>query len=98
MVVATHFWGHQWCKRHVLFHSDNDAVLHILNTWTSKVPCLMRLLRHMLMSAALHNYSFLAQHVPGVDNQLADALSRFRWQEFRRLAPDAQPVPTQITS
>ena len=70
--------------------------MHILNTWTSKVPCFTRLLRSILLSAARYSFSFAAQHVPGVNNQLADALSRFRWQEFRRLAPEAQPFPTPI--
>lgn len=96
VVIAAHVWGPQWCKRHVLFRSDNDAVVHMLNSRTSKVPCLMRLLRNLLFSAAQHSFSFSAQHIPGVNNQLADALSRFHWQEFHKLAPDAQTVPTPI--
>ena len=32
VVVAAHIWGDMWCRRHVLFHSDNDAVVHILNS------------------------------------------------------------------
>jgi len=96
IVLAAHVWGHFWVKKHVLFRSDNDAVVHILNTRTSRVPCLMRLLRSLLFSAARHSFSFSSQHVPGVNNQLADALSRFNWQEFRRLAPDAQPLPTVV--
>ena len=83
-----------WCKRHVLFRSDNEAVVHILNTRTSKVPSLMQLLRSLLLSAARHSFSFSARHVPG--NQIADALSHFRWQDFRQLVPDAQPHPTWI--
>ena len=93
VVIAAHVWGHMWCKRHVLFHSDNEAVVHILNTRTSKVPSLMQLLRSLLLSAARHSFSFSARHVPGVNNQIADALSRFRWQDFRQLVPDAQPHP-----
>ena len=96
IVLAAHVWGHSWVKKHVLFRSDNDAVVHILNTRTSRVPCLMRLLRSLLFSAARHSFSFSSQHVPGVSNQLADALSRFHWQEFRRLAPEAQPFPTVV--
>ena len=96
IVLAAHVWGHLWVKKHILFRSDNDAVVHILNTRTSRVPCLMRLLRSLLFSAARHSFSFSSQHVPGVSNQLADALSRFNWQEFRRLAPDAQPLPTLV--
>ena len=75
IVLAAHVWGHCWVKKHVLFRSDNDAVVHILNTRTSRVPCLMRLLRSLLFSAARHSFSFSSLHVPGVNNQLADALS-----------------------
>ena len=96
IVLAAHVWEHSWVRKHVLFRSDNDAVVHILNTRTSRVPCLMRLLRSLLFSAARHNFSFSSQHVSGVSNQLADALSRFNWQEFRRLAPEAQPLPTVV--
>ena len=96
VAIAAFVWGPQWCKRHVLFRSDNDAVVHMLNSRTSKIPCLMRLLRHLLLSAARHSFSFSAQHVPGVNNQLADAISRFHWQDFRLLAPEVQPFPTPV--
>ena len=56
----------------------------------------MQLLRSLLLSAAHHSFSFSARHVPGVNNQIADALSRFRWQDLRQLVPDAQPHPTWI--
>ena len=96
VVIAAHVWGHHWCRKHVLFRSDNDAVVHILNSRTSKVPCLMRLLHSLLFAAACHCFSFSAQHIPGIANQTADALSRFRWQEFRQLAPHARLQPTPI--
>jgi len=56
----------------------------------------MGLLHHLLLYPARHSFSFSAQHIPGVNKQLADALSHFHWQEFHRLAPDAQPLPTTI--
>ena len=83
-----------WCKMHVLFHSDNDAVVRYART--SKVPSLMRLLHSLLLAATRHSFSFSAQHVPGVNNQIADALSHFRCQDFRQLVLDAQPHPTWI--
>ena len=63
----------------------------MLNSRTSKIPSLMQLLRNLLLSAARYSFSFSAQHILGVFNQIADSLSRFRWQEFRQLAPGAQP-------
>ena len=96
VVIAAHVWGLWWCRKHVLFRSDNYAVVHIVNSRTLKVPCLMRLLRSLLVVVAHYSFTFSAQHVPGVTNQVADALSRFRWQEFRQLVPYAQPLPTPI--
>ena len=32
IVLAAFLWGHLWVKKHILFRSDNDAVVHILNT------------------------------------------------------------------
>ena len=56
----------------------------------------MRLLCSLLLAAARYSFTFSAQDVPGVTNQVADALSRFRWQEFRQLVPHVQPLPTPI--
>ena len=96
VVIAAHVWGSKWSKKHVLFRSDNEAVVFMLISRTSKVPCLMRLIRSLLMSAAQFNFTFTAQHIPGVHNKIADALSRCHWQEFRCLAPLALPLPVQI--
>ena len=95
VVVASHVWGSQWSRRHVLFRSDNEAVVHILLARTSKVPCIMHLFHHLLSAARFH-FTFTSQHIPGVHNNIAGALSRFHWQDFRRLAPTAQPHQVPI--
>ena len=56
----------------------------------------MQLLRHLLSAAACFNFMFTVQHLPGIHNNIADALSPFRWQEFRRLAPEAQLLPVTV--
>ena len=56
----------------------------------------MQLLRKLLSSAARFNFSFAAQYLPGAHNNIADALSRFNWQEFRHLAPQAQQDPVTV--
>ena len=97
VVVAARVWGPQWSKKHVLSRSDNDAVVHMLNWRTSNIPSLRQLLRSLLLSTARCSVSFSAEHIPDVHNQIADALSRICWQEFRRLAPaDSSPAPVGI--
>ena len=56
----------------------------------------MVLIRSLLGVVARYNFTFEALHVPGVSNPVADALSRFNWQVFQRLAPDSSPIPTPI--
>lgn len=96
IVLAAQIWGGEWQRQHVLFRSDNASVVHLVNNRTSRIPQLMCLLRQLLLCAAQCNFSFSASHVPGSDNGIADALSRFHWQAFRQLAPLAQPVPDPV--
>ena len=96
IVVALHVWGSSWFKQVVLFHCDNESVVFILNSRTSRAPDVMHLLRLLLMAAAHHNFIFSAQHIAGFANKIPDAISRFHWQAFRHLAPQADRQPTAI--
>lgn len=98
IVVAAYVWGPQWSRQHVLFKCDNEAVVFIMNKRTSKIPAIMQLMRHLLLAAAHHNFSFSSEHLPGINNCIADALSRFNWQAFYHLAPTAHHLPTPLPS
>ena len=43
-----------------------------------------------------HNFLVRARHVPGVSNEIADALSRFQMPCFWGLAPAADQIPFTI--
>ena len=90
IAYASHVWGPQWFHQDIWFRSDNEAVVHILSSRTSKIPCIIYLLRKLLSAAARFSFTF---------NKVADALSRFQMQEFQQLAPEARmyplPVPIQ---
>ena len=97
IVIAARIWGGLWGQRSVCFRCDNLAVVTILNSRTSKDSLLiMHLLRNLLMSAAYFGFTFCAQHVPGMENKIADALSGFKWQSFRHHAPLAKAHPVNI--
>ena len=55
IAMATALWGARWEGKVVCFHSDNEAVVTVLNSLSSKAPELMHLLRCMFLFAALRS-------------------------------------------
>ena len=96
LVVSVHCWGHWLANRKVLFRTDNSAVVHIINSQSSRCDKIMQLVRNFVCRCLMHNIWFRAVHVPGVLNDIADSLSRFQIERFRMLAPGADPIMTQI--
>ena len=96
IVVASHLWGHAWFRRRVQFVCDNSVIISVLNSGTSKSSDVMHLLRFLTRDACRLNFAFSARHTLGSQNSAADALSRFNLQEFRRLVPEANPLPLSI--
>ncbi len=94
IVVAITLWGHQMGNHKVQFWSDNKAVVAIINKQSSHCPFIMSLVRSLVLQCMHHNILFKACHVPGVDNSIADALSRFQNDKFRRLIPSAEAEMT----
>ena len=94
IVMACVLWGSQWSQKRILFHCDNLATVQIITKGRSKVPSIMKLMRRLTFHCAIHNFVILAKHIPGKDNVIADALSRFQMATFRKLAPLADATPT----
>ena len=96
IVAAVAVWGHMWKNRSVRFYPDNEAVVNIINKQTSKEHHVMTLLRKLVLTCLTYNVKFTAEHVPGVNNNLADKLSRLQVEDFRRLAPWATEQPVEL--
>ena len=75
VLVAATAWGAHWARKRLLVHCDNQAVVHIWHTGTTKHKALMCLVRALFYVAVSNNFTVLLQHIAGVDNGIADALS-----------------------
>ena len=62
--------------RTVLLHEDNQAVVAILTSWTSKSPLLMKILRKLWWMLDVNNVSLQVVYIRTAANVWADALSR----------------------
>lgn len=80
----------------IVFFSDNQAVVEIINRQTSKDRSVMALLRHFVLCTLKYNILFRAKHIAGRVNRESDALSRLQVEKFRSLAPYADEQPTPV--
>ena len=94
IALACSTWGHKWTAKRIEFHTDNQAVAACVSSGTCRCSNVMILLRALFFVCAQHHFHVSASYVPGVDNNIADALSRQDWKRFRELAPSAQAQPT----
>ncbi|VDI21925.1 Hypothetical predicted protein [Mytilus galloprovincialis] len=93
IVVAAILWGHSWTTKRILFRCDNEATVHIVNKGRSRCLLIMKLMRTLTLYACINNFCFRAEHVPGVQNNISDSLSRLQLERFKILAPLADKVP-----
>ena len=96
IVLAVEIWGHRLRNHKILFKTDNQAVVEIINKQTSRDSSVMSLVRRLVVAALLNNVLFRAEHIPGYTNVIPDKLSRLQFQEVRRLAPWLDPTPTPV--
>jgi len=76
--VLISMFGHTVKNSNILFHSDNDGVVRIINQQTSKSPNIMRFLRKLVLLLLKFNISLRSKHIPGKKNILYDKISRFQ--------------------
>ena len=56
----------------------------------------MCLIRKLYFTAASNHFHVRVSHIQGINNSIADALSRNELAKFHTLAPDAEPDMTPI--
>ena len=96
IVLAVHLWADQLQNKRLVLNCDNQAVVNIINKQSTRSPLSMQLLRLLVLACLQNNLVCKARHLPGVQNNIADALSRGQMQRFRILAPSADTHPTVI--
>lgn len=97
LVTAAATWGPQWRGRKITFRADCEPVVNCVNTGTSKEPGMAKLLRHLALIACREQFDFRCEHIPGVQNVVADVLSRDgASDQFRAACPRAAALPAAI--
>ncbi|WAR08396.1 LOW QUALITY PROTEIN: hypothetical protein MAR_018354 [Mya arenaria] len=87
LVLALELWGSLLQNKCIVFHSDNEDVVHIINKQSSKDKHLMKLVRRFVVKTLQHNVLCRAEHIPGSHNILVDFLSRDQVHKFLPSCP-----------
>jgi len=97
IVLILELWGATLSNCKVIFFSDNQAVVEVINKQSSREKTIMRLLRRLVIAAMSNNIMFKAKHIIGKTNVIPDKLSRLKFQEARTLAPWLDVNPTELS-
>ena len=89
-MIAAAVFGGQWRGHLIQFSVDNMAVVHILNSTYSKDGHIMHLIQILVFLAAHFDFWFIAKHIEGKANRLADDLSRDNLSHFFSQVPQAE--------
>lgn len=96
ITMAMTVWAPSLASQSLLFHCDNQSVVRILTSGSSKCRHIMSLVRYLFFIRAKFNIVLRSVHIPGILNSASDALSRLQVQRFRKLVPDTDLLPTPV--
>ena len=76
IVVALKIWGKYWQDKIIEVKCDNIAVVEVLRSGRARDTVLATCARNIWLLTSLFNIQLIVNHIPGVQNQTADLLSR----------------------
>ena len=98
ITMALAIWGDHFRGKRILIHCDKISIVQIMTKCSSSSKFMMVLVCSSVLFGMQNNFDLHLQHIPRVNNSIADALPRFNNDEFQWIAPDADlsmmtPVP-----
>lgn len=75
----------EWANQHVVCFCDNNQVVFMINKGTSSNAVAMNFIRSIFWHSAVNNFHLTARHIRGIDNGVADVLSRIYSKGFSAL-------------
>ena len=102
ILVACKIWASRWENKKIQIFCDNLAVVEVLMSGRTRDETLAICALNIWLLSALYNIHFTFSHIAGVQNTIADLLSRWGnsqndWSKLQSLCPDHIWVDSQYT-
>ena len=91
ILVAIRVWCQYWSNRRIIIKCDNQAVVTVFNSGKTQDMTLAAITRNIMMEAAKYDIDLQVIHILGVDNKIADLLSR--WQITKETRKSFRKIP-----
>ena len=100
VVVALLLWGNKYKNNSVHIWCDNAPTVGQLTKKSARFhrEDIMKLVRIICTDTLQQEYHYFIDHIKGVKNQCADALSRFYKQPFQYLSSKQQEIMDKNTT
>ena len=91
-------WSNKITNCRVILMCDNQAVVHMVNSLTSKCPQCMKLIRLITLDGIIRNRRVFVQYIASKSNLLPDALSRLNFEKFWKYSKTMMKFPDTINN
>ena len=96
IILAMGTWKSEFAGKKINIHSDNSALVTVLNSRTAADSVLLALLRIFVILCVNDDIEVIATHVPGKENVGPDLLSRGQMDRFLRTFPRMEKLPSLV--
>ena len=76
VIMVAQVWCRTWANHHVVIHTDSQMTDAVINNGTARNSTCLELLKHLASLALQFNFTISAAYIPGVENIVADTISR----------------------
>lgn len=87
VAITVETWGNSTSNSKILFFSDNQAAVQVMNKKSCKVNVIMHLERRLVVACLYCSIRFKAKHIKGTLNIVPVQLSRYQLQKGKLTAP-----------
>ena len=85
ILIGARIWGSRFSGLKIRMYCDNQAVVDVINSSKTRDPFMATCLRELWLVVSTNKFELRAVHLPGVENRIADWLSRWhRGQKYQK--------------
>ena len=77
VLVGVRCWGYLCQGLKLQIYCDNESAVSVINSGRTQDPFMGTCIRELWLEVSRHNFQLRAVHLPGVENRVADFLSRW---------------------